>query len=145
MLHPYTIHPITPLPQATLYTLPHHTTTPSLQATLHPTPPHPYPRLHYTHTLYTPPHPHSRLHYTPPHHTPTPHTPGYTTPIHYTQTPHHTPTTQATLHVGGRGERLAQCQTATLTTLKPIPVQVTSPRLVAPPIISSNLRCGHTG
>ena len=44
---------------------------------------------------------------------------------------------QATLHVGGRGERLCQCKTATLTTLKPIPVQVDGePCKLGPSIIN---------
>lgn len=52
-----------------------------------------------------------------------------------------TMTSLATLQVGGHGERLHQCQEVTLTTFKPIPVQVDGePCRLAPSIIHITLR-----
>lgn len=48
---------------------------------------------------------------------------------------------QATLQVGGHGERLHQCKEVTLTTYKCIPMQVDGePCRLAPSIIRINLR-----
>lgn len=48
---------------------------------------------------------------------------------------------QATLQVGGHGERLHQCKEVTLTTTKSIPMQVDGePCKLAPSIIRINLR-----
>uniref|UniRef100_A0A672ME14 Diacylglycerol kinase n=1 Tax=Sinocyclocheilus grahami TaxID=75366 RepID=A0A672ME14_SINGR len=52
-----------------------------------------------------------------------------------------TMTSLATLQVGGHGERLHQCQEVTLTTFKPIPVQVDGePCRLAPSVIRITLR-----
>ncbi|KAI5614844.1 diacylglycerol kinase zeta isoform X4, partial [Silurus asotus] len=52
-----------------------------------------------------------------------------------------TMTSLATLQVGGHGERLHQCQEVTLTTFKPIPVQVDGePCRLAPSVIHITLR-----
>ncbi|XP_029952835.1 diacylglycerol kinase zeta, partial [Salarias fasciatus] len=52
-----------------------------------------------------------------------------------------TMTSLATLQVGGHGERLHQCREATLTTFKPIPMQVDGePCRLAPSVISISLR-----
>ncbi|KAL0967910.1 hypothetical protein UPYG_G00259530 [Umbra pygmaea] len=52
-----------------------------------------------------------------------------------------TMTSLATLQVGGHGERLNQCKEVTLTTYKPIPMQVDGePCKLAPSIIQINLR-----
>ncbi|XP_076846989.1 diacylglycerol kinase zeta isoform X2 [Brachyhypopomus gauderio] len=52
-----------------------------------------------------------------------------------------TMTSLATLQVGGHGERLHQCRQVTLTTLKPIPVQVDGePCRLAPSVICISLR-----
>ncbi|KAM8890715.1 diacylglycerol kinase zeta isoform 2-T4 [Spinachia spinachia] len=52
-----------------------------------------------------------------------------------------TMTSLATLQVGGHGERLHQCKEVTLTTFKPIPMQVDGePCRLAPSIISIHLR-----
>lgn len=48
---------------------------------------------------------------------------------------------QATLQVGGHGERLHQCKEVTLTTFKSIPMQVDGePCKLAPSVIHINLR-----
>ena len=48
---------------------------------------------------------------------------------------------QATLQVGGHGERLSQCKEVTLTTCKSIPMQVDGePCKLAPSIIHISLR-----
>lgn len=48
---------------------------------------------------------------------------------------------QATLQVGGHGERLNQCKEVTLTTYKSIPMQVDGePCKLAPSVIYINLR-----
>ncbi|XP_077593772.1 diacylglycerol kinase zeta-like isoform X2 [Stigmatopora nigra] len=52
-----------------------------------------------------------------------------------------TMTSLATLQVGGHGERLSQCHEVTLTTTKPLPVQVDGePCRLAPSIINISLR-----